>query len=212
MSANALDHDHEEVKGIDEEMPDPITQIWFVLAPKVGPDDIGIAVAAEGGVVPDDTIPAKNVVNYIVIKKLSGLVNMTEELTVVTTVSGNKFYKLGLPVDDQRTLDEICRYIQMNTDNLPTGKPTQPLTHNEFAKCEGVRPVDVAYLAPLNKDNGLYEIILAANKLDMQHLLHLVAAYIALGMRGKTLEEIPNILLPSNKQIVVDEVKEAAAQ
>jgi hypothetical protein len=197
--SNALDNDYkdEEVKGMD--IDEGINQIWLMLQNEVVPEEVA-----------DESIPLGNVVDFSTAKLLSGIINTiadNAEIGTVKTTGGNILYKLSLPIEDKGALDNICNYIKLNTNNLPKDKPKQPLTSDVFSKCEGVRPIDCEYLAPLNKNNGLYEIVLASNKLDMQHLLYLTSAYIAVGMKGKKLEEICDYLTPEKQ---VEEVKDDA--
>jgi hypothetical protein len=200
--ANALDNGYEEVKMVDAEAEDTSTEIWLLLNNYVLPKQV-----------PDESLLLENIVDYSAAKQLSKLVRTVAEdakIDQITTTGGRTIYVLNLPLENKQTLDNICKYINMNAKNIPKDDdvPDKPLESPDFAKCKKVRKVDCDFIFPLNKHNGLYEVILAANQLDMHHLLHMAGAYVASGMKGKSLEEICEYLSLDKKQ--VEEVKEDA--
>lgn len=97
--------------------------------------------------------------------------------------------KIPLPNLKSNTLKKVLEYCEMHKNNDPS-EIEKPLKTNNLA--ELVEPADYSFINMPNLED-IFDIILAANYLDIKSLLDLSCAKIASIMKGKTADEIRTI-------------------
>lgn len=90
----------------------------------------------------------------------------------------------------------IAQYMEHYKDSEPEepDKPLKSARLSEFCKSE----YDAKFFEELSKNNRqLYDVVLAANYMDMKALLHTACATVACKIKGQPLEKIKDILAVS---------------
>lgn len=102
---------------------------------------------------------------------------------------------------------EVVRYINSHRTKIPPAieKPLRSKIMKDVCAC----PWDARFIDEIGEDRQLlYDVILLANYLNIQSLLHLACAKVASLIKGKPLEQIKNILAvsPGTPTVSSDEV------
>ena len=95
-----------------------------------------------------------------------------------------------------RTLQNVVDYMNHHKGKQPPIIP-KPLRFKQMSQVTENK-WDARYINEVGEDKqALYDLILAANYLDINSLLHLGCAKVASFIKGEPLESIPNILNPN---------------
>lgn len=105
------------------------------------------------------------------------------------------------------TLEYIVNYLEHHNGKVPA-EIQKPLRSFEMKKVVE-DPWDAEFVDGIKKWKALFDIVLAANYMDVQPLLHLGCAKIASCIKGKTQEEIKEIF--KREDIPVREAPAVAA-
>ena len=94
-----------------------------------------------------------------------------------------------IPVPNVKTaiLQKVMDYCKHHKENRSTDEISKPLRSNNLLEC-GVSEWDNNFISM--EQEQLFEVILAANYLDIKTLLDLACAKVAAMIKGKTPEEI----------------------
>mmetsp|Transcript_30632 Transcript_30632/g.86414 ORF Transcript_30632/g.86414 Transcript_30632/m.86414 type:complete len:167 (-) Transcript_30632:22-522(-) len=95
--------------------------------------------------------------------------------------------EIPLPNVKTATLSKVIDYCQYHKDS-PAAEIPKPLRSTDLLEC-GVSEWDSEYICQLEQE-ALFELILAANYLDLESLLDLSCARVASMIKGKNTEEI----------------------
>lgn len=98
--------------------------------------------------------------------------------------------EIVIPTPIRKELLDFVFYFIEQSIREPVGEITKPLPNVEsFGDVDGIPTWAEGWLKSLTKLE-LQSIIMCANFLDIQSLLHLCSSYVAYGIKGKTLDEI----------------------
>jgi len=106
--------------------------------------------------------------------------------------------KVTLSKVNGETLEHIVRYLKQLDGRTPEHFP-KPITSTDIFKCvPKADHVDAKFIEDIFENHGskraIFDIMLAANYMDMKKLLHLGAVKIATLIKGKSPDEIKRIL------------------
>jgi S-phase kinase-associated protein 1 len=101
-----------------------------------------------------------------------------------------------VPNVKEGTMKHIIKFMNHH-EGKDCQKPEQPLKNKDLSKLEEVTEWDANFIAEISENRQeLYDLILAANYMDIQGLLHLGCAKVASLIKGEPLEKIKDILAP----------------
>ena len=126
-------------------------------------------------------------------KKLPKKHAMISQLVKQALEQDSDATEVPLPSVSSAILDEVVKFMQHHEGEEPPIIP-KPLRSKEM-KDVCYDPWDAAYIDTIGKDRQkLYDLILAANYMDIKSLLHLGCAKVASLIKGQPLEKIKEIL------------------
>lgn len=102
-------------------------------------------------------------------------------------LDGNSEQSIPLPFVTSKALANIIAFCQYHHENGPMKAIEKPLTNTDLK--EVVSEWDGAFIQSFSQED-LFELLLAANYIDLQPLLHLASAQVAALIKDKTPEEI----------------------
>ncbi len=106
--------------------------------------------------------------------------------------------KVSLPSVSTEILDEVVKFMEHHEGEEPPMIP-KPLRSKEMKSVCQDR-WDATYIDGIAEDRQkLYDLMMAANYMDIKSLLHLACAKVASLIKGQPLEKIKEILQPSAK-------------
>lgn len=102
---------------------------------------------------------------------------------------------------DKETLALVVEFMNHHEGTEPE-RPEKPLRHKEMSQvCND--PWDAEFIDRVDQQYGrqqLYNVILAANYMDIKSLLHIACAKVASLIKGQPLEKIKVILDPNSQE------------
>ena len=126
-------------------------------------------------------------------KKLPKKHAMISQLVKQALEQDSDAMEVPLPAVSSAILDEVVKFMQHHKGEEPPIIP-KPLKFKEMkAVCQDAW--DATFIDRIGKDRQkLYDLILAANYMDIKSLLHLGCAKVASLIKGQPLEKIKGIL------------------
>ncbi len=111
----------------------------------------------------------------------------------------NKCTSTDVPSVDSKTLGFIVEYMKIH-DGVEPSVPKKPIKTKDMSK-EFEDKRDATLFEKLTVVQDLYNVITAANYMDMYVLLHTACAAIAILMKGHPLDKIKKLLLPESELV-----------